>query len=432
MAVSVPKVVGDILRVAAPTLLIAFGGPIGAVAASIATVALNAWLGPATNAAVPDAPVPIGTPQPPSVGTVTPTEIIDTIMRNKDDPRFLLALKQVEKDLIQYEGDLGFRFADLEERSKQRASDFQIASGTASSLLRWGMGVVVLAISSLLAVMIGSLLLIAGAIRIPAETAQLAVGVFGLVGAITGSIASYGTQVLGFYFGSSAGSTNKTDQIGETMQAMGAALGTAVNSPQTKTPPQVVVVPSTPPVPDDPSAPSNFINFVEKLLDHEGGYVDNPSDPGGCTNMGITLNTLREWRHSPKITCEDVKALTRAEAKEIYFAKYWNALCCDDLPTGVDYITFDFGVNAGVSRAAKTLQQILAKRDPSLKVDGVIGPMTLRAMTKASPRAVVDEFQAARMEFYRSLDGWGTFGRGWTQRASDVVADALGAVNAAA
>jgi len=94
------------------------------------------------------------------------------------------------------------------------------------------------------------------------------------------------------------------------------------------------------------------------------------------------------------------------------------------LPSGVDYMVFDFGVNAGVRRSATFLQTILAKRDPSLKVDGAIGPLTIAALAKASPRAIVDEFHEAKMVHYRSLPTWQTFGAGWTNRANDVLAQA--------
>ena len=79
----------------------------------------------------------------------------------------------------------------------------------------------------------------------------------------------------------------------------------------------------------------------------EGGYSDNPEDPGGPTNFGITLATLRAYEGDPNLTADDVKNLTPAVAKEIYRTAYWNRMQCGALPVGLDLEVFDFGVNSG-------------------------------------------------------------------------------------
>jgi lysozyme family protein len=172
---------------------------------------------------------------------------------------------------------------------------------------------------------------------------------------------------------------------------------------------------------------SRFIDLVEGVLDREGGYVDHRDDPGGCTNMGITIGTLGDWR-GEKVTCDDVRALTRDEAKEIYHSRYWSAVRANAMPPGVDVMLFDFAVNAGPGRAAKILQTLLRKRDATLKVDGAIGPRTLAAVKKASARALIDEFHAEKMRFYRGLGTWNTFGKGWAARADAVLAEARSVV----
>jgi lysozyme family protein len=119
-----------------------------------------------------------------------------------------------------------------------------------------------------------------------------------------------------------------------------------------------------------------FRRCVDIILGHEGGYVDHPDDPGGATNMGITFETLRAWR-GESITKDDVKEPSESEAREICRANYWNALNCDQLPFGADLATFDFGVNAGVSRATKMLQGIVA-----VEAEGQIGPITIGAVSQ--------------------------------------------------
>src|SRR5918993_1315879 len=106
-------------------------------------------------------------------------------------------------------------------------------------------------------------------------------------------------------------------------------------------------------------------------LTQEGGYVDDPADPGGATNMGITLATLRHWDHEPTLGPADVQDMTRQIAAAIYRTLYWNALRGDSLPAGVDLSTFDFGVNAGTRRSAELLQQVLGL--PPGQVDGAVG-----------------------------------------------------------
>lgn len=100
------------------------------------------------------------------------------------------------------------------------------------------------------------------------------------------------------------------------------------------------------------------------LLAHEGGYSNHPSDPGGPTNFGITIFDYRKYVN-PRATAADVRAMTVEEAKRIYRARYWDAQRCDELPAGLDYAVFDYGVNSGTGRSAKVLRRLLGLPDRS-------------------------------------------------------------------
>lgn len=162
-----------------------------------------------------------------------------------------------------------------------------------------------------------------------------------------------------------------------------------------------------------------FTRCVDMIFKHEGGFVDDPADPGGATNMGITHGTLAAWRGAP-VSREDVQNLTREEAREIYRTQYWNALSCDALPVGVDLVVFDFGVNAGVSRSAKLLQR-LVHVDP----DGEVGPITVGAARAIDATHVINGFSDGRMDHYRALKTWERFRNGWTRRVTDTREAAL-------
>lgn len=163
----------------------------------------------------------------------------------------------------------------------------------------------------------------------------------------------------------------------------------------------------------------NYAKILDEIFKHEGGYVDHPKDPGGATNMGITHKTLARWRNvSPwyNLPKSEVKNLTKAEAAKIYEANYWKAVRGDDLPSGVDCYTMDFGVNSGPNRAIRELQAVL-----KVTVDGVIGPNTLKALKEADPFEVVAGLHSRRMAFLRGLKTWGTFGKGWSRRTESVL-----------
>lgn len=161
-------------------------------------------------------------------------------------------------------------------------------------------------------------------------------------------------------------------------------------------------------------ADARFLSCLAQVLRHEGGFSNDPQDPGGATMMGITRATLAEWRGEP-VDVEDVRSLTEEEAREIYRARYWNPLRCDSLPAGIDLMVFDFGVNAGPGAAARMLQRAVGVR-----ADGAIGPMTLAAARAADPVACIDRMARLREDHYRALATFPRFGRGWLRRTEAV------------
>jgi len=159
---------------------------------------------------------------------------------------------------------------------------------------------------------------------------------------------------------------------------------------------------------------NNFDLALSELLKHEGGYVNNPKDPGGMTNLGVTRAVWESYvgRESSE---KEMRALTPAQVAPLYRRKYWDAINGDSLPSGLDLCVFDCAVNSGVGRAAKMLQGVLG-----LTQDGSIGPKTLEACKKFSSKDLVDKFCSARQDFLESLPTFKTFGKGWSARVAEV------------
>lgn len=166
-------------------------------------------------------------------------------------------------------------------------------------------------------------------------------------------------------------------------------------------------------------ARASFETALNCVLRHEGGYSDHPEDPGGATMMGITRATLSNWRGQP-VSSDDVRALTRTEAAEIYRARYWDPVYGDQLPHGLDLAVFDFAVNSGPSRAVSSLQHLL-----NVTPDGIMGPETLRAAGASEVGVQITALCASRIAFLRQLRTFATFGRGWMLRVRDVEKTAL-------
>ena len=149
-----------------------------------------------------------------------------------------------------------------------------------------------------------------------------------------------------------------------------------------------------------------FDEAFTALLGNEGGYVNNPADPGGETNWGVTIAVARSQGYTGPMV-----DMTQDQAKAIYKPLYWDRIHGDELPAALTFQAFDAAVNHGVSEASKLLQ-IAAKTFP----DGQIGPATLAAIAAADPIALSIRFIAARLRFITSLSTFTTFGKGWTNR----------------
>jgi lysozyme family protein len=158
---------------------------------------------------------------------------------------------------------------------------------------------------------------------------------------------------------------------------------------------------------------------LRRLLAHEGGYTNHPSDPGGPTNFGITIVDYRKYV-KPDATAADVKAMTLDEAKRIYRAKYWDAQRCDELPAGVDYAVFDYGVNSGIGRSGKVLRRCLQMPDDTGAVTDVV-----IAVSTIDPAKLVAAICDERLRFLQRLKTWDVFGKGWGRRVAEVKATSL-------
>lgn len=171
----------------------------------------------------------------------------------------------------------------------------------------------------------------------------------------------------------------------------------------------------------------NFENVLSLVLKEEGGFVNNPDDPGGMTNLGVTKKVW-EGFVGRAVDEAEMRSLTRADVTPLYKQDYWNKVCGDDLPHGLDYAVMDFAVNSGTGRAAKLLQKTCGV-DP----DGTIGPATLGVVNTADARDLIGKVCDQRLAFLRSLPTFATFGKGWSARvarvraASDKMAQGIGA-----
>jgi lysozyme family protein len=238
------------------------------------------------------------------------------------------------------------------------------------------------------------------------------------VGALTAAFAT----VVNFWLGSSAGSRKKDDANLTLQQAQSDQSHATITAFQNKiaAQPQALAqapAPAQTPAaakPTDQQGSARFDACMPFIFKAEGGYSDTPGDPGGPTNFGITLATLKAYEGSPNLTAQDVKNLTPATAKEIYRSNYWNRMQCGALPAGLDLEVFDFGVNAGPGEAVKALQRIVG-----VTADGSIGPITLAAIGQFKPRDLISQYSEARLAYYKGLNN-PEFEQGWTARVAQI------------
>ena len=155
-----------------------------------------------------------------------------------------------------------------------------------------------------------------------------------------------------------------------------------------------------------------FDDIIEKVLEHEGGIVDDPTDAGGLTNMGISQRAYPD---------EDIRGLTVERAKELYKRDYWDRYRTGSLPDRLRHIFVDMCINMGGGRAIKILQEACnSKNATKIDVDGGIGPATIKAASNVEPFRL----RAYRVMFYAELEmkkpEQERFWVGWFKRSCEV------------
>ena len=149
--------------------------------------------------------------------------------------------------------------------------------------------------------------------------------------------------------------------------------------------------------------------IAQEIVAREGGFVDDPDDPGGATNHGVTINTLRrlgiDVNRDARIDLADVKALTKAQAVDIYVDHYFTRPGLAALPEAIQPSVFDMQVNAGAN-AVQILQRLLTSMGFPCDPDGQVGPQTIRAAQaafEAAPDHLADAYGIARRNYYYAL-----------------------------
>lgn len=166
----------------------------------------------------------------------------------------------------------------------------------------------------------------------------------------------------------------------------------------------------------------NWDAAFEHVINHEGGFTDDERDAGnklpdgrkGCTMWGCTQANWEAYI-GKKITHDDMRALKKEDVKPLYKKNYWDAIRGDVMPKGIDYLLFDFAINAGATQSKKLLQKAVGATP-----DGIIGSGTLREMQNISEAELIIRFSEEKEKFYKSLSSFPTYGKGWLRRVAQV------------
>jgi len=148
-----------------------------------------------------------------------------------------------------------------------------------------------------------------------------------------------------------------------------------------------------------------FITTVERSLSVEGGYVNDPNDPGGETKFGISKRSYPEL---------DIRSLTREDAVAIYFRDFWNIINGDKLPASIGYQLFDFAINSGCNTAIRYLQRAIGVAD-----DGHWGKISQARLEEITESDLVMGLNAERLDFMTRLTNWKHHGKGWARRIAE-------------
>ena len=167
---------------------------------------------------------------------------------------------------------------------------------------------------------------------------------------------------------------------------------------------------------------SNWDQAFKQMLASEGGFTDDERDNGnklpdgrkGSTMLGVTQYNW-EQHVGHQVTHDDMRKLTAVDVEPLYKKKYWDVVRADELPSGIDYLVFDMGVNAGPGRSIKLLQAAVGTTP-----DGGLGPVTLAAVLAADPVVLIEKFSQEKEAFYRGLEKFTVYGEGWLNRVAAV------------
>jgi lysozyme family protein len=171
-------------------------------------------------------------------------------------------------------------------------------------------------------------------------------------------------------------------------------------------------------------AAANFEKCFAFILQFEGGFTNDPKDPGGPTNLGVTQATLSAFI-GRQATIAEVKALTPEKVAPIYRGKFWDHVNGDNLPVGIDLAVFDFGVHSGPSRGVAALQRAVKVAD-----DGSLGPITTAAAKNAAPKPTINAICDDRLAFIKKTKAFKVkkFQKGLLNRVKNCRAAALAMV----
>jgi lysozyme family protein len=142
----------------------------------------------------------------------------------------------------------------------------------------------------------------------------------------------------------------------------------------------------------------NFDKSFDLVIKSEGGYVNDPLDKGGETNLGVTKAAWMAYLKVKELPANAMKELTKDKVKPFYKAMYWDKVCGDELPSGIDYLAFDFAVNAGAGQSAKFIQRAIGSN-----ADGVIGPATMDKVIKTASVDLLNSFTKQKESFYKDI-----------------------------
>ena len=161
----------------------------------------------------------------------------------------------------------------------------------------------------------------------------------------------------------------------------------------------------------------NFDTVFDRVIGHEGGFSDNPKDPGNWTGGKVGEGELKGTKYGIAANTYqtiDIKNLTEKQARAIYNEDWWQALDMDRFSPAMQFQMFDAAFNHGMYNASRIFQRAVGAKD-----DGIIGRNTLSAASNLSENDVMLRFLAFRLKFYTSLRSFDDFGRGWSNRVAD-------------